>query len=181
MRAHPDVPTAFQKLEAEGDELKQLLAHDGAPAPIHSESTRVDGVRVGSLVAMMANGGVPLVTFVGQPSSAALAARTTIDLCESHIGMDVVLLFEDGDPNRPVIVGCIRNPAESSHGKLPERVSVDADGERVVVSAQSQVVLRCGKASITLTRAGKVLIEGAFILTRSSGVNRIKGGSVEIN
>ncbi|MEP7119602.1 MAG: hypothetical protein ABJE95_01785, partial [Byssovorax sp.] len=36
-------------------------------------------------------------------------------------------------------------------------------------------------SSITLTRAGKILIRGAYVLTRSSGVNRIQGGSVQIN
>ena len=55
------------------------------------------------------------------------------------------------------------------------------DGEKVVVSAQRELVLRCGKASITLTSAGKILIRGAYVLTRSSGVNRIQGGSVQIN
>jgi hypothetical protein len=34
---------------------------------------------------------------------------------------------------------------------------------------------------LTLTHAGKVLIRGAYVLSRSSGVNRIKGGSVQIN
>jgi hypothetical protein len=42
-------------------------------------------------------------------------------------------------------------------------------------------VFRFGQASITLTRAGKVLIRGAYLLSRSSGVNLITGGSVEIN
>jgi hypothetical protein len=42
-------------------------------------------------------------------------------------------------------------------------------------------VLHCGKASITLTRAGKVIIRGEYVLARSSGVNRIVGGSVQIN
>ena len=41
--------------------------------------------------------------------------------------------------------------------------------------------MRCGEASITLTRAGKVLIRGAYVLSRSSGANRIKGAAVEIN
>ncbi len=63
----------------------------------------------------------------------------------------------------------------------PAQVEVDADGQRLVVSAQEQLVLRCGKASITLTKAGKVLIQGAYVLSRSTGVNRIKGGSVQLN
>ena len=60
-------------------------------------------------------------------------------------------------------------------------VEVDADGERLMVSAKEQLVLRCGKASITLTKEGKVLIQGAYVSSRSSGVNRIKGGSVQLN
>src|SRR5258708_5480867 len=43
------------------------------------------------------------------------------------------------------------------------------------------VVLECGHASITLTSAGKVLIRGAYLSSRSSGVHRIKGASVDIN
>jgi hypothetical protein len=58
---------------------------------------------------------------------------------------------------------------------------VKIDGRRVTFEAKEEIVLRCGKASITLTRAGKVLIRGAYLLNRSSGVNRIKGGSVQIN
>ena len=65
--------------------------------------------------------------------------------------------------------------------RSPAQVEVDADGERMIVSADEQLVLRCGKASITLTKAGKVLIEGAYVLSRSTGVNRIKGGSVQLN
>lgn len=58
---------------------------------------------------------------------------------------------------------------------------LESDGERLVLTAEREIVLRCGRASLTLTRAGKVLIRGAYVLSRSSGVNRIKGGSVQIN
>jgi hypothetical protein len=51
----------------------------------------------------------------------------------------------------------------------------------VSFEAGKEIVLRCGDASITLTRAGKILIKGAYVLSRSSGVNRIQGGAVEIN
>jgi hypothetical protein len=52
---------------------------------------------------------------------------------------------------------------------------------RMVVSAKEQMVLQCGKASITLTKAGKVLIQGSYVSSRSTGVNRVKGGSVHLN
>jgi hypothetical protein len=60
-------------------------------------------------------------------------------------------------------------------------VEVDTDGERMIVSAKTQLVLRCGKASITLTQAGKVLIEGTYVSSRSTGANRLKGGSIHLN
>ena len=55
------------------------------------------------------------------------------------------------------------------------------DGKRVVIDAQDEVVIRCGKASITLRRNGRVVIRGTYVETRAEGVNRIKGGSVQIN
>jgi hypothetical protein len=66
-------------------------------------------------------------------------------------------------------------------GERPAQVEVQADGERLLLDARTQLVLRCGKASITLTREGKVLIQGSYISSRSSGVNRVKGGSVQLN
>jgi hypothetical protein len=57
----------------------------------------------------------------------------------------------------------------------------ELDGERVVLSAEREISLKCGEASITLTAAGKILIRGTYVLTRSSGANRIKGATVEIN
>jgi hypothetical protein len=64
---------------------------------------------------------------------------------------------------------------------LPGHVEVEADGKRLVISAQDQIVLRCGKASITLAKEGKLIIQGAYVSSQSSGVLRIKGGSVQIN
>lgn len=141
---------------------------------------RIEGVLVGRLVGFR-DLHVPLVVFGGQPGTAALDARTTIDLRGEHIGGDVVLAFEAGDPRRPIVVGCVQKPDAWPLPERPAQVDVDADGQRLLVSAKEQVVLKCGKASITLTRAGKVLIQGSYVVSRSSGVNRVKGGSVQIN
>ena len=60
-------------------------------------------------------------------------------------------------------------------------LTVTLDGERVVIDAAEELVLRCGKARIVLRSNGRVLIEGARVETSAEGVNRIKGGSVQIN
>jgi uncharacterized protein (DUF2345 family) len=58
---------------------------------------------------------------------------------------------------------------------------VQADDERVTIEAGREIVLRCGDAAITLTRAGKVIIKGSYVVSRSTGYNKIKGAAVDIN
>jgi hypothetical protein len=119
------------------------------------------------------------VDYPRNPTHHALSALTTIPLSPNRVGREVALLFAEGDLSKPVIIGLIH-----VHTELPTETSTVAaklDGERIVLSAKQAIVLKCGKASITLTRAGKVIIRGAYLLSRSSGVNRIKGGSVQMN
>jgi hypothetical protein len=60
-------------------------------------------------------------------------------------------------------------------------VEAHVDGQRVTLEGSDEIVLKCGQASITLRRNGKVIIRGTYVETHSSGVNRIKGGSVQVN
>ena len=93
-----------------------------------------------------------------------------------------VVVFEDGDPAKPLIVGFIEPSAshEDQTCKSPF-VEADVDGRRVRVTAQDEIVLQCGSASITLRRNGRVVLRGTYIETHSDGTNRIKGGQVQIN
>jgi len=164
--------------ESGADLLRPLMS--GA-SPRSAGSAQPMGVVVGELIAMTDDGRTPLVIFPGQPGTTALPARTIVDLHGAHIGRSVTLMFEGADPAKPIVMGVLREDAGWPLPDRPAQVEVDADGERLLVNAREQIVLRCGKASITLTKAGKVLIQGAYILSRSSGVNRIKGGSVQLN
>ncbi len=152
-----------------------------APTDARTTATRIPGVLTGTLIGFKDEGQTPLVLYPGQPGSAALGAATVVDVHGAHIGRQVALMFDGGDPRRPMIMGLLRTPRAWPLPEQPGQVEVDADGERLVVSAKEQLVLRCGKASITLTNAGKVLIQGAYVSSRASGVMRIKGGSVQIN
>ncbi len=143
--------------------------------------SRFPAVVVGELIAILDDGRTPLVLFPGQPGSAALRARTTVDLHGAHIGQPVVLSFEAGDAHRPIVMGVVLQAEGWPLAEASAQVEVDADGARMIVSAKDQLVLRCGKASITLTKAGKVLIQGSYVSSRSTGVNRVKGGSVQLN
>ena len=165
-------------------------AHDGAalmralvnaPASPRAAEASPAGVSIGELLALVDDGRTALVRLSAGAGDAAVRARSTVDLHGAHIGKAVVLMFENADLARPIVMGVLRGEAAWPLEDRPGQVEVLADGERLVVSAKEQLVLRCGKASITLTQAGKVLIEGAYVSSRSSGVNRLKGGSVQLN
>ena len=133
------------------------------------------GVTRGVLVQLVEDG-CPLVDFEGNPEGKPLLASSTVVLRKRDLGREAVLMFEDGDARRPIILGLIQTGAPGT-----PLVSAELDGDSLELSAERQIVLRCGEASITLTRAGKVLIRGKYVLSRSSGVNMIKGGIVHLN
>jgi hypothetical protein len=141
------------------------------------------GAVVSRLVALGDDGHTAFVLDTSDAAAAARRARSVIDLHGAHIGRSVLLLFERGDPARPIVIGvlCGDEGWPLPEAGAPGQLEFSADGQRLVVSAQQQLVLRCGKASITLTRGGKVLIEGAYVSSRASGVNRVKGGAVQLN
>jgi len=141
-----------------------------------SSPRRLDGVVIGALVGF-AKDGVPLVDFSGNPQDNPVLARTIAAVSGEDVGREVALLFEGTDPVKPILIGLMAQPQQ----QRPRRVSVDRDGERLELTADREIVLRCGDASITLTRAGKVLIRGAYVSSHSKGVNKIKGGAVHIN
>ena len=130
-----------------------------------------------------------LVDFPDNPTGEAVPARSTVALDPATVaaaladGQGVLLVFEGGRADAPIIIGLLQPPVPLVPEVAPDSESVVAhvDGERVEIEGKDEIVLRCGKASITLRRNGRVVIRGAYVETRSSGVNRVKGGSVEIN
>jgi hypothetical protein len=142
--------------------------------------------RTGRLVGHNEQGRL-LVDFAGNPFG-PLRARTTLVLAPAELTRAVaeqhavLLLFEEGDPGRPIVVGLLRDEVPATEAPVPEpKVEVEADGRRVELEAADELVLRCGQASIVLRRNGRVVIRGTYVETRAKGVNRIKGGSVLIN
>jgi hypothetical protein len=117
------------------------------------------------------------VDFPGNPQDDPVPARPAAALGGEDVGREVALLFEGGDPVKPVLVGPILDPSKDGGSKL----FVRRDSDRIELTADREIVLKCGSSSITLTHAGKVLIRGAYVSSYSSGVNKIKGGAVHIN
>jgi hypothetical protein len=183
-----DAPSIHEAHVADAEPLFELQRDVSTPEiRTTSESSRLDGVVIGTLVGLSA-AGEPLVDFPANPAGAPILARSAVTLGPGERGREVALLFEAGNPRKPLVMGRIQHPekllasaAENLCGEAVPPIDVAVDGQRLIFTAKKEIVLRCGKASITLTHAGKILIRGAYLLSRSSGVNRIKGGSVQIN
>jgi hypothetical protein len=163
-----------------GSNLAANATKSGSPqAPTIDPRYIVIGMLCG-----FAPSGQPLVDYSGNPAGRLLEGRSLVPIEALDVNRPAALLFEQADLWRPVIVGLLQAPVPASEpGKVEKGggAMVEVDGDRLVISADREIVLRCGEASLTLTRAGKVLIRGNYLLSRSSGVNRIKGGSVQIN
>ncbi|MBI4241707.1 MAG: hypothetical protein HY613_08315 [Candidatus Rokubacteria bacterium] len=115
-------------------------------------------------------------------------AQSIVPLSEEDLGRSVAILWDRGDRTRPVIIGLIEDASTiervgyGDSGRKWERSGTwELAVDRLTLVGREEIRLRCGEASITLTRDGRITIRGANVLSRSSGLNRIKGAAVQIN
>lgn len=143
--------------------------------PLPAAAPSLPAALLGHVVACDAEQGL-LVDYPGN-SAGPLPARTLVALDQTTLQQaaaartPAALVFEAGDPARPLLLGLAQAPAREAR----------VDGKRITLTGEEQVELRCGEASIILRRDGRLVIRGAYVETRAKGTNRIKGGSVQIN
>src|SRR6185295_5075879 len=128
----PTIGAPVAEADERVDALETLLE---LPSRSREErERRIDGVVEGTLVAFDSLQH-PLVTYPGQPGTAAIRAGSVVDLHADHLGAPVLLAFERGDPSRPFVTGRVRRAAPWPDGQRPLQVDVEADGQRVTVTA----------------------------------------------
>jgi hypothetical protein len=159
--------------------MNELLDELGAVETAGKSGSSLRGV-VRGVFAGVDESGLALVDFAANPGEEPLPALSIVALTRADIGNTVVLSFEDGDIALPVIMGLVQ-PVAVVEAKMERPADALVDGDRLVLTARREIVLRCGDASLTLTADGKVLVRGHSILSRATDVHRIKGGSVHIN
>lgn len=136
---------------------------------------RIDGVVIGVFLGFNDEAS-PLVVFPGNPQETALPARSLTELTSDMVGSEVALLFQGGDPAKPLIVGRIVEPARKA--AAPQVVR---DGELVRIIGDERIELRCGKATILMEKDGRITIRGTYVTSQASAANRIRGGSIDLN
>ncbi|HUB15133.1 MAG TPA: DUF6484 domain-containing protein [Acetobacteraceae bacterium] len=131
-------------------------------------------VVIGRVVAL-AKDGSPMVNYPGLRAGVPVKAAATASYELVPTGSAVALMFIGGDRSKPLAIGVV---AEQEPEPEPAAPQVE---ETLTLTAAREIVLQCGRASLVLTRAGKVLVRGAYVSLRSSGMQRITGASVQIN
>lgn len=146
--------------------------------------------QIGRIVKVSSDGR-PQVLFDGAVRPVVARVLAPLDVATLRAMADreaeVFLFFDRGDPRRPIIAGVLMPETAAENVSETVEATVDlpefahVDGKRVAVRGQDEVVLSCGKASITLRRNGRVIIKGTQIESRAAGANKVRGGSVRIN
>ena len=145
----------------------------------------IDGVRVGLLVSVEKNGQI-VVDYPDNPVR-PLPARSILTLTMADESKEILLTFENGNPQLPIIIGLIQKQpviTETLKEVLLNRENVkdiSLDGERIIFDAKKEIVLRCGEGSVIIRKDGKIIIKGTNLVSRAKATNKIKGAAVNIN
>jgi len=145
------------------------------------------GLLIGRITAIQDNGN-PLVAFDGETQVKPIEALTVVPLDRNSVGKDIAISFAQNQGGIPIVMGLIRrmlddvlNGVDAKPEASESKPEVIVDGNKLELSAPEEVTIRCGEASITLNKKGKILIKGEHMLNRISGAYKIKSGSIELN
>jgi hypothetical protein len=137
-----------------------------------------------------------LVVWPGQPSplpAEALWQPVALDWAQCR-GLRALLALSEG--GRPFVLGLLDSPPaaawrnepaaavpgdEAAGCGAPAPESPAGQPEFLKLESARELILQCGQAKIALRADGRITILGGYILTRSTGPTKIKGGSVQIN
>ena len=138
------------------------------------QMTEVPGVLVGRVTGVD-DEGLPIVsTDRGERAVAGVVWMQTAPTWADCVGLRVAVAAFEGDERRLLVLGLLDAPpaAAEAPSEVPETLKVES---------RRELIIECGKSKIALRADGRIEIRGGHLISRSSGPNKIKGGSVHIN
>ena len=175
--------------------LTMRAAHDKVlKMPVAMPATAAQGLAMGMgwYIGNDAEGR-PQVTLSDAPDAEPRIARCLSGfagwpaLDASHKAAPVLLALASAE-QAPLILGLVRDTAPAAVARATTLVdallapqAATLDGKRLVLEASHQIMLKCGKGSITLEASGRVVVKGTELVSRATGANKIRGATVSIN
>lgn len=81
-----------------------------------------------------------------------------------------------------VLIGFLRERVDpKTRNAGPGELEVLVDGETLLLRAERQIELRCGKSSLLLRSDGRVVLSGTYVVSTSRGPNKLKGATISLN
>lgn len=163
---HAESVTPLEKL------LDQSLAE-----PLPRANAAGAGLVLGRIVACDNEGVLLVLPQVEKPQR----AQSLCALNAADVGRTCAVLFAEGDPTRPLIMGCIMDSVNQSECAPEPMREVRVNGEKLILESDTELELRCGEAVILLQRNGVIEIRGNYVTSHATATQRIRGGSVHVN
>lgn len=152
-------------------------------------------VVIGWISRIDAEGGHLFVDFPDNPGPPVVSASLVVlDEAQARKALadktPVCIAFIQGDLTRPIVLGLIAARALATTAEPPVTEAqlpagalndLSLEGKKLELEGKEQLVLKCGEASIELRKDGRIVIRGVHLVSHAQGVNRIRGGAVQIN
>lgn len=175
MQTNPRNIHVSRPAAADGEDALAWVERVADLTPVGQPDGRLPDGRYPATVAVAGfdSDGAPLLRIPGLPHP--VRGRSAVALDRKSCGKMAVAMAEGGDWNAPILIGIILESgtsAKAATARLEKRIAFEAEGE---------IVLRCGRSSLSMTRDGDIVIRGVNLLSRAAAVNKIKGGAVHLN
>jgi hypothetical protein len=183
-KANPTKPASDIDKDIQENPLAPLLERT-TKSPSGSQArekalSHVNGLLLGTLQHMDEQG-MPCVQ-IDSLGKKAVQARSLTPLTAQDLGRQLVLGFENGEADCPIILGLMHETAQAQTQITSRQpLHIEQNGVRTIIEATEELELRCGNAVILLQADGRIQLRGEYITSHASAGQRIRGGSVQIN
>ena len=127
------------------------------------KALKIEGVVVGTITTIDKQN-QPFVDFDCNIFKEAIPAASLVEINKTHAGRKAALMFEQNRADKPIIMGLMHIPEQTKS-----------------TTAEKELLIKCGKASIRLKENGDIVINGRELISRARKDNIIKGGTIHLN
>jgi hypothetical protein len=155
----------------------ETILRAGAPAGTRMTHGRLDGLDDEGRVLFRADDtGEPAPVLIGLEIGDGALVKA------ARVGRRALVLGPADGSGPAVLVALLRERVSArARDAVPGELEVRMDGETLVLRAEQEIELRCGKSRLKLRADGRVMLNGAHIVSASTGPHRIKGATIALN
>jgi hypothetical protein len=179
--SEPQLESETPSTDSAADVLRRML-----DAPLSAKRSPTGQIVTGHLQGIDDEGRILFMAEQGDgvpvPVAIGVAISDGVLVPAARNRQRALVVRTDDTPSRWVLIGLVRERVSSAaRDAAPGELEVKVDGETLRLTAEREIELRCGNASLILRQSGRVILKGTHVVTSSRGPLKVKGATVEIN